>query len=91
MGLEATLEILLFVEKIAKISKYDVLTKRPLRSAFKGQFCKPEKYKNIYSRRRLGQFAKDYNNLSREMREANIIEFSKHLKTILFEDYTLTL
>ena len=64
---------------------------RPLRSAFKGQFCKPEKYKNIYSRRRLGQFAKDYNNLSREMREANIIEFSKHLKTILFEDYTLTL
>ena len=64
---------------------------RALRSAFNGPLYQPEVYKNIYSRRRLGQFAKNYNNLRREMKKTNIIEFLKRLKTILFEDYIQTL
>ena len=64
---------------------------RIVRSAFNGPLCSPEVYKNIYSRRRLGQFAKKYNNLSREIRETDIIDFSKRLKTILFDEYILTL
>ena len=61
------------------------------RSALNGPLCQPEVYKNIYSRRRLCQFAKKCNNLSREIRETDIIDFSKRLKTILFDEYILTL
>ena len=65
--------------------------KRTLRSSFNGILIDIPFFRNIYTKKRLTYYGKTYNDIDKSIKMLPIIEFSKSLKTILFEQYKRTM
>jgi hypothetical protein len=65
--------------------------KRNLRSSYNGTLVVMPILKNIYTKKRLAYYGKTYNDIDKSIRVLPIKEFSKRLKTLLFELYKTTI